>query len=442
MLEVPGTGIPRVPLGFTQPIMVELCVPAETAAGNYSGTVRVVAGASGVLAVVPVRVEVWDMPAMPGALDSSDAFNTAFAFGAYRFGEWNTSFGRYYPNDAPESVWSQWFSVLAKHRIAADNMYLFKPRPIKEYELLAKSAKHMALFDVRVSGTGELEESMQQIQTMLTPTIEKLTELGLINRTYIYGFDEMSQTHNRSVYEMFGQIKKRWPEIRTMAALDWETMQSDVPVDIWIDEIADYGSSPDYRTPTPKERVRQRWLANPGKQFFWYWCIGPSDTRMLNTFVERPAIHGRMLFWLNALHAVDGMAYYSTDIWQNQCPDQRPCAPATRINGTALTTFNPATWNENNNSTNAGGANGDGSFLYPGPDGPLATNRLVNIADGIEDYQLFRRLGSTDSISNGDDLITQVIANLTAWDDDPLVLERARRQAARRIVARQAAARA
>ena len=230
-------------------------------------------------------------------------------------------------------------------------MYLFKPRPIKEYELLAKSAKHMALFDVRVSGTGELEESMQQIQTMLTPTIEKLTELGLINRTYIYGFDELSQTHNRSVYEMFGKIKKRWPEIRTMAALDWETMQSDVPVDIWIDEIADYGSSPDYRTPTPKERVRQRWLASPGKQFYWYWCIGPSDTRMLNTFVERPAVHGRMLFWLNALHAVDGMAYYSADIWQNQCPDQRPCASATRINGTALTSFNPATWNENNNST-------------------------------------------------------------------------------------------
>ena len=249
--------------------MVELCVPAETAAGNYSGTVRVVAGASGVLAVVPVRVEAWDMPALP-TLDSSEAFNTAFAFGAYRFGEWNTSFGRYYPNDAPESVWSQWFSMLAKHRIAADNMYLFKPRPIKEYELLAKSAKHMALFDVRVSGTGKLEESMQQIETMLTPTIEKLTELGLINRTYIYGFDEMSQTYNRSVYEMFGQIKKRWPEIRTMAALDWKTMQSDVPVDIWIDEIADYGSSPDYRTPTPKERVRQRWLANPGKQFFWY----------------------------------------------------------------------------------------------------------------------------------------------------------------------------
>ena len=31
-----------------------------------------------------------------------------------------------------------------------------------------------------------------------------------------------------------------------------------------------------------------------------------------------------------------------------------------------------------------GGANGGGSLVYPGLRGPIATNRLVNIADGIE----------------------------------------------------------
>ena len=153
-----------------------------------------------------------------------------------------------------------------------------------------------------------------------------------------------------------------------------------------------------------------------------------------------------MLFWLAALHAVDGMAYYSTDLWQNQCPTQRPCSPCTRINRTAFTTFDPATWNENNNSTNGGGANGDGSLTYPGPDGPLSTNRLVNVADGIEDWQLFQRLGSSHSsthgaVSDADDLITRVISNLTQWNDDPLALERARRMAARRIETRQAAGR-
>ena len=29
----------------------------------------------------------------------------------------------------------------------------------------------------------------------------------------------------------------------------------------------------------------------------------------MNTFVERPAIQARLLYWLTALHAVNGMLY-------------------------------------------------------------------------------------------------------------------------------------
>jgi hypothetical protein len=41
-----------------------------------------------------------------------------------------------------------------------------------------------------------------------------------------------------------------------------------------------------------------------------------------------------------------------------------------------------------------GGIDGDGSLTYPGEDGPLATIRLVNVADGIEDVELFKQLGT------------------------------------------------
>ena len=74
--------------------------------------------------------------------------------------------------------------------------------------------------------------------------------------------------------------------------------------------------------------------------------------------------------------------------------------------------------------------------MYPGPDGPLASNRLILVADGIEDWQLFRRLGLDNaSISNGDDLITQLIRNMTSRTGDPALLEHVRRQAARRVMA-------
>ena len=85
-----------------------------------------------------------------------------------------------------------------------------------------------------------------------------------------------------------------------------------------------------------------------------------------------------------------------------------------------------------------GGANGEGNLMYPGPDGPLASNRLILVAEGIEDWQLFRRLGlDNTSISNGDDLITQLVTNETARHEDPGLLEKLRREAAHRAMAAQ-----
>ena len=94
-------------------------------------------------------------------------------------------------------------------------------------------------------------------------------------------------------------------------------------------------------------------------------------------------------------------------------------------------------------ATAGGGANGDGSFTYPGEGGkPLGSIRLSNIADGIEDWELCNKLGATGaSLSNAADLITRLVRNRTDFERDPKALERARREAAHRIVAQQAAAR-
>ena len=163
-----------------------------------------------------------------------------------------------------------------------------------------------------------------------------------------------------------------------------------------------------------------------------YWAIGPSDPRELNTFIERPAIEARLLYWLASLHAVNGMLYYEVDRWAGEpCPGGT-CKSIGRINNTALTDFSPATFCEKTSC-----ANGDGSFTYPGVEGPVGTIRLANIADGIEDWELFNRLGATGSISHADDLITQMISNMTEWTEDAVLLDKLRREAARRVMAGQ-----
>ena len=71
----------------------------------------------------------------------------------------------------------------------------------------------------------------------------------------------------------------------------------------------------------------------------------------------------------------------------------------------------------------------------------MGTIRLANIADGIEDWELFNRLGATGSISHADDLITQMISNMTEWTEDAVLLEKLRREAARRVMASKSRAR-
>ena len=84
----------------------------------------------------------------------------------------------------------------------------------------------------------------------------------------------------------------------------------------------------------------------------------------------------------------------------------------------------------------ANGQNGDGTLVYPTASGPVASLRLANIRAGIEDWELFQRLGYTaDMVSHAADLIRMTVVNDTSRKEDPLLLERLRREAARRVIA-------
>ena len=140
--------------------------------------------------------------------------------------------------------------------------------------------------------------------------------------------------------------------------------------------------------------------------------------------------------WLAALHDIDGILYWATNYWARNCDvHQRPCEPMRRINQTMFTDYNPTTW-----PAPWGLAAGEGSFTYPGEDGPIATLRIKAIRDGIEDVELFRKagvvIGGGGFLNAHHDLITQLATNFTDYKEDPVLLERLRREAARRLVAR------
>jgi hypothetical protein len=394
LLDVPDSGVPLIPVGFTQPLFVEVCVPYGQAAGNYSGAVTVSAGRSSVaLFTVPILLEVWDID-LPAIADS-DAFDTAFAFGPL----WCTEFGdcpdtvpgkAWYPNLTHSEISDTWLRFLAKHRIPGDDMYIQTPRPVSEYVAAADiGIKNMNLQNVGLpsyvlnsttnkpyANKSHTPAVIASLLASVDPIVAKLRSLGLLQKAYVYGWDELpyGPFANLSIRTIFGAFKARYPDLRTIATLNWPTIcmgchgapttpnalgntyrggpngpapgapdgiADDFPIDVWVMEYGEYGQSNHYRTPTPAEKARQRWLvAKESHRYWWYWCISPRPPELMNTFVERPAIDTRLMYWLAGLHGIDGMLYYAVNLWYNQCDGNhlnRPCKPMTRINQTALT---------------------------------------------------------------------------------------------------------
>ena len=101
-------------------------------------------------------------------------------------------------------------------------------------------AKHLSLWDIswdknvswrRGFCTLPSESWIAWALAKLEPVVAALKQQGIAEeRLVVYGFDECHSNYNASVYAVFGAVKRRWPKIKTMSALDWETMPADIPL--------------------------------------------------------------------------------------------------------------------------------------------------------------------------------------------------------------------
>lgn len=184
-----------------------------------------------------------------------------------------------------------------------------------------------------------------------------MRRLGILDtkEAYVYGFDEQPQSCEANVRALFGAIKSKWPFITTAAVLNWAGgLPVDLPVDLWILQ---------YESPV-NHSAWQAWKA-AGKRRFWsdesspallavcasnfsavfvhrYHCIEPSGSAFLNTFIERPWIQGRLLYWLGAQEELDGWLYYATDLW-NPYPGKE-IHPIQLFPGSTLTNYDPGNY--------------------------------------------------------------------------------------------------
>lgn len=113
-------------------------------------------------------------------------------------------------------------------------------------------------------------------------------------------------------------------------------------------------------------------------------------------------------------YGISGLLYWTTVFWQKA--------------GDVWT--NPATYGEGRYVYN-----GEGSLFYPGADasfaGPVASIRLKQIREGLEDYEYFKLLAQRGQKSLADTIARRLANSWTQWDTNSIHLYSAREEMAK-----------
>ena len=406
--------------GITQPIWINIQVPYSLPSGEYKGNVTLVIGLPNdetLVQNVSIDLTVWNITLPP--LNRSK-FPAIFNFELHSL---ETVYGK-----ESSTVKFKFYDLLTDQRVGGNDLYTGVPTNVSLAAYLAgKGIQWLSLYDVYgAAGIGEssrrvkgacinfTDNLVQKALDILTPVVSDYEKEGLLGNMFVYGFDEAPASCEESVRKIYGAIKEKWPQLRTVATLNW-LPSTDLPLDVWVLQYEFYN-----------ETEASVWTA-AGKQQWWYHCIEPSGTEYLNTFIERPLIMARLLFWLASAHQVGGWLYYSDVMWQRHPPSS---SPMERINSTARTDFDPANyiWLPRTDIF----ANGDGNFVYPSSTGPIPTIRLHNLRDGFEDAELFRML-DLDKVGP---IVQPLVRSPTDYTLDPILLEKQRVLAASMIQAK------
>lgn len=399
-----------------QPVWVRIKAPAGTAPGDYSGTITVTASNAPATRLA-LNVRVWGFE-VPKETHLRTAMSLYDHFLKNAYGE------------TTEAMRAKYEDFVLAYRINPDNIYRTSPPPLESVLRWNKQGLNaFALVCIHKpaglkAGNPFPADQKAAILAKLDAVVPKLKANGLYSKAYVYGFDEIGPESYAAMKDVFGAIKAKYPDLMIMTTGRDHTYGEESgidAVDAWCPLTPHYDL----------ERVRK--ARERGKQVWWYVCIEPK-TPFANWLIEYDAIDARMLMGLQtAKYEPDGFLYYAMMRW-----------PLTKkpITDGPYTDWPPASFLD---------CNGDGSIICAGPDGPLATIRLENIRDGIEDYEYFwllkqeanrlRKLSSAparDALQKAERALTigtDLVSRLSSFNKSPDRLLAKRREVAEAILA-------
>lgn len=331
-----------VAAGETRAAWVDLFIPADTQPGRYEGFVHI--STSGEPNRLSVVLDVRDI-----AIPTTPTLNTAFGLGYSQ-----VAAAHKVEANGPEhrALKDAYYWFLVEHRLSPYHI------PV---DLFSEEA-HRYLDDPRVTF---LRQPFSWEEDEMRKIANRLKETGWIKKAAIYMVDEPEPKEFPKLKEIGEWAHKFDPDIRVLVTHGHIGSIAD-EVKIWVPVLT---YTLDFI------EVKNLWKEQEkGKEFWWYTCIGPK-WEGTTYFIDDAATAPRLHPWMNYLYGVTGILYWSTTYW-------------------GKVGYNP--WEKTETYPTG---NGDGSLLYPGyqvgHDGPVASQRLKMLREGIEDYELFHALGET-----------------------------------------------
>jgi hypothetical protein len=392
----------EVPHDGVQTLWVSVRVPEGQKPGDYTGVISVVPE-NAPPRTIPVHVRIFGF-----TVPRTRSLQTIL-------GVFPDHFERVYGSAWNDSIYWRYVEFFRMNRVNMDFPYRTEGPPPDEAEirqLVTGGQDALGLRFIQQAGRGwsdtgpEAAEYLDYLERAIADAKSRFAVLeraGAGKLAYLYLFDEVREEHFPLLLSVARRLRKELPGVPIVtSAFDRRFGAEsglDEVIDIWVAIIAHFN---DAAVRAEIDRVRGR-----GARVFWYTTIWPPRPYP-NFFLEYDAIEPRLLMGAMAQkYRPDGFGYWAINYWiQPSMELPRP------ITEGPFTNWNPLT---------GGPSHGEGSWIYPGADGPITSIRFENFRDGLEDFEYYRLLEDaiTDATRMGapPDIVDQARALLAIPDE-------------------------
>jgi hypothetical protein len=407
-----------------QPLWVDVEVPKDAAPGLYNGTLEVRAQ-NAERVTIPVRLTVWDFALPDGPTHENHFGNFSYMAGYYKLDQ---------NSDKYRVLEERYIAMMAAHRInpplprrllpkvADEGTALFDEQTdrqitefVERYHVTNIGVPPAPFRDVLTAGRSKAIRYYQSWYAYLA-------KKGWAERAYLYMLDE---PNTKEAYEEVRQlgalVHEAAPGLRRLVVEqpytqnpDWGSL--DEAVDIWCPLFAFIEEASVKRAQAAGDAV---WsytaLCQKAPSYHPDYAKVKNDNPPYWQ-IDFPVLSYRIAPWLNRRYGVTGLLYWTTVCWNS--PTRNPWDnPGFRVN-----------------------FNGEGALFYPGEDagidGPIASIRLKNLRDGMEDYEYFMLLEKAKGKQAVDEIVRTAVPTWGTWDQDPYHLLKLRERMAQEIVGR------